>query len=104
MVGRNEARHLLLRPIETQRLAELSISSGQRKLVHLASRGERRNSEHSVELVQTDQPADDILTCPQCDEPVAPGGRFVADFRTDEFGRCGRNLANARLELTERRC
>ena len=51
LVGGNEARDLLLRPVEAERLAEPGVGAGQRELVELLARGERGDAEHAVELV-----------------------------------------------------
>ena len=92
LVGGDEARDLLLRPVEAERLAEPGVGASHRELVDLAARGERGNPEHAVELVQADEPADDVLACAERDQSVAPGGGFVAHLRADQLGRGSRIL------------
>src|SRR5215203_3493874 len=52
LVARNEARDLLLRPIETKRFAEHGVSAGQGEFVNLATGRERGDPEDAVELKQ----------------------------------------------------
>jgi len=98
LVGRDEAGDLLLRPVEPERFAEPGVGAGQRQLVDFLAGGERGDSEYSVELVQADQAAHDLVACAERDQAVAASGGFVADFGANELGRGDRNLAHPRLQ------
>ena len=80
LIGGNEARDLLLRPVEAERFAKPGISARDGELVDLAARGERGDAEHAVELVEAHQAADDVLARAERDQAVAPGGGLVANF------------------------
>ena len=61
-------------------------------------------AEHAVELVEPDQPADDIFARAERNQTVAARRGFIAHFGTDELRRRCRDLANAGLEqLAQRR-
>ena len=59
---------------------------------------ERGDTENSIELVQPDQPTDDVFARTECDQAVPARFRLVADLGADELGRGGGNLAHPRLE------
>src|SRR6185312_4900021 len=61
LVRGHEAGDLLLGPVEAERLAEPRVSAGDRKLVELVPRRQRRNAKHAVELVKPDESANDFL-------------------------------------------
>ena len=97
LIGRHEARDLLLRPVEPERFAEPGVGAGQRQLVELLARAERGDAEHAVELVQPDQPVGrSPCSAPSPIEPLAARRGFVADFGADQAWRRGRDLAPGR--------
>src|SRR4029079_13547898 len=60
LIGWNEAGNLLLRPVEAERFAKASVGASDLELIDLAPGGERSDSEHAIELIETHQAADDV--------------------------------------------
>src|SRR6185437_9895086 len=98
LIGGNEPRDLLLRPIEAERLAEARVGAGQFELIEMLAGGKSGDSENAVELIEANQQADDVIACAKREQPVAASDGLVADLGPDQPRRCSGDLAHSGLE------
>jgi len=98
LVGGNETRNLLLRPVEAERFAEPRVGARRFELIELVARSERGDAEHAVQLIKADKPANDVVAGAERDEPVAARSRFIANLRADQSGSSCGDFANAGLK------
>src|SRR6185369_9568050 len=61
LVARNKPGDLLLRPVESERLAKTSVGASEGQFLDLAMLGECGDPEDAVQLVEANEPANDLL-------------------------------------------